>query len=50
MVQINKFVREGIKRQERALPDDENKEERLNIKECVSKCLNPSLTEEANVI
>ena len=33
LAQIKKFVREGIKRQERALPEDENKEERLIIKE-----------------
>ena len=35
IAQINKFVREKIKQQERALPEDENKEERLNIKEYV---------------
>jgi len=48
MAQINRFVREGIKQQERALPEDENKEERLNIIEYVSKCLSTRLLEEAD--
>ena len=45
---INKFVRERIKEQERALLEDGNKEERLNIIEYVSKCLSTRLLEEAN--
>ena len=48
--QINKFVKEGIKQQERALPEDGNKEERLNIMEYMSKCLSTSLSKEANVV
>ena len=48
MSQINRFVREGIKQQERALPKDGNKEEKCNIMEYMSKCLNTRLLEEAN--
>ena len=48
IAQINKFVREGIKQQERALPKDVNKEERLNIIEYVCKYLSTRLPEEAN--
>ena len=48
MAQINKFVREGIKQKERALPDDGHKEERLNIIEYVSKCLSTRFPEKAN--
>ena len=48
MAQINRFVREGIKQQERALPKDGNKEEKRNIMEYVSKCLNTRLFEQAN--
>ena len=48
MAEINRFVRKGIKQQERALPEDGNKEERLNIIEYVSKCLSTRLPEEAN--
>ena len=39
MAQINRFVREGIKQQEKALLDDGNKEEKRNIIEYVSKYL-----------
>ena len=45
---INKFVRERIKEQERALLEDGNKEERLNIIEYVSKFLSTRLPKEAN--
>ena len=48
MIQINKFVRERIKQQEKVLPEDGNKEERLNIIEYVSKCLSTKLLEKAN--
>ena len=48
MTQINRIVREEIKRKERALPEDGNKEEKHNIMEYVSKCLNTRLPEEAN--
>ena len=47
MTQINRFVREEIKQQERALPGNGNKEERCNIIEYVSKCLSTRLPEEA---
>ena len=47
LAQINKFVRDGIKQQVWALPEDENKEERLYIIEYVEKSLNTSLPEEA---
>ena len=39
MAKINRFVREGIKQQERALPEDGDKEEMCNIIEYVRKCL-----------
>ena len=48
MDEIDRFVRKGIKQQERALPEDGNKEERLNIIEYVSKCISTRLPEEAN--
>ena len=48
MTQINRIVREEIKQKERALPEDGNKEEKRNIMEYVSKCLNTRLLEEAN--
>ena len=48
MAHNNGFEREGIKQQERALPEDGNKEEKHNIMEYVSKCLNTRLPEEAN--
>jgi len=48
MAQINRFVREEIKQQERALSKDGNKEERRNIVEYVSKCLSTRLHKEAN--
>ena len=47
--QINLFVREWIKQQERASPEDENEEGRLVIMEYVCKWLNTSLPKEANV-
>ena len=48
IAQINRIVREEIKLQDRALPEDGNKEEKHNIMEYVSKCLNTRLPEEAN--
>lgn len=37
LAQINKFIKEEIKQQERASPDDENKEERLDMIKYVGK-------------
>ena len=47
LAQIDEFIREGIKQQERASPEDENKEERLDTIKYVGKCLNTSTSEEA---
>ena len=47
LAQINKFIKEEIKQQERASPEDENKEERLDTIKYVGKCLNTSTSEEA---
>ena len=47
LTQIDEFLREGIKQQERALPKDENKKERLDMIKYVGKCLNTSTPEEA---
>ena len=47
LAQINKFIKEEIKQQERASPEDENKEERLDMIKYVGKCLNTSTLEEA---
>ena len=45
--QINEFIRGRIKRQERASPKDENKEEILDMIKNVGKCLNTSSPKEA---
>ena len=37
LAQINKFIKEEIKQQERASPEDENKEERLDMIKYVGK-------------
>ena len=47
LTQIDEFLREGIKQQEKALPKDENKKERLDMIKYVGKCLNTSTPEEA---
>ena len=47
LAQIDEFIREGIKQQERASPKDENKEEILDTIKYVGKCLNTSTLEEA---
>ena len=47
LAQIDEFIREGIKQQERASPKDENKKERLAMIKYVGKCLNTSTPEEA---